>query len=281
MAAAVVVDHWPAVSAAKPGQFYKLTGSGNDFVFFELAERPGAHQFSMFGADWIRALCARGTGVGADGVVFVVRMMPGSLGIFYLNADGSQAALCGNATLCTVRLASLLGLTGEITILTEAGEIPGRLVNDQPEIDLDPVKSLAADQPVTTRPVSARRIGFALVGVPHLVVLVDDVEAIDVMAEGARLRHDPMLGAPGANVNFVTLAGRMRTYERGVEGETLACGTGAVATAALLVAWGLAKSPVSLTTRSGSKLTVRFAEKTASLSGEGRLVFTGQLPQPA
>ena len=266
------------MSPANPGQFYKLTGSGNDFVFFELNERPSDHMFSMFSAEWIRSLCARGTGVGADGVVFVVRMMPSSLGIFYLNADGSQAALCGNATLCTVRFAQLLGLSGEITILTEAGEIPARLVNDLPEIDLDPVRSLAADQPVTARPVFARRIGFALVGVPHLVVLVDDVDAIDVVGEGAVLRRDPMLGAAGANVNFVTPAGRMRTYERGVEGETLACGTGAVATAALLVAWGLAKSPVSLTTRSGSKLTVRFAERTASLSGEGRLVFTGRLP---
>jgi diaminopimelate epimerase len=205
-------------------------------------------------------------------------MMPASLGIFYLNADGSQAALCGNATLCTVRLASMLGLTGEITILTEAGEIPARLVNDQPEIDLDPVKSVVTDQPVTARPVFARRIGFGVAGVPHMVVLVDDVDAIDVAAEGARLRHDPFLGAPGANVNFVTPSGRMRTYERGVEGETLACGTGAVATAAVLAAWGLARSPVSLTTRSGSKLTVRLEEKTASLSGEGRLVFTGQLP---
>jgi diaminopimelate epimerase len=264
-----------------PRQFYKLTGSGNDFVFFELAERPGEHMFSMFSAEWIRGLCARGTGVGADGVVFVVRMMPASLGIFYLNADGSQAALCGNATLCTVRLASLLGLTGEVTILTEAGEIPGRLVNDQPEIDLDPVKSLTVDQPVTARPVSARRIGFAVAGVPHLIVLVDDVDAVDVAAEGARLRRDPMLGAPGANVNFVTPSGRMRTYERGVEGETLACGTGAVATAALLVAWGLARTPVSLATRLGSRLTVRLTEEAASLSGEGRLVFTGQLPKSA
>jgi diaminopimelate epimerase len=264
----------------KDGQFYKLTGSGNDFVFFELSERPRSHMFSMFSADWVQALCARGTGVGADGVVFVVRMTPGSLGIFYLNADGSQAALCGNATLCTVRLASLLGLTGEITILTEAGEIPGRLVNGQPEIDLEPVKSLVADQPVTTRPVSARRIGFGVAGVPHLVVLVDDVDRIDVVSEGARLRRDPMLGPAGANVNFVTPAGRMRTYERGVEGETLACGTGAVATAALLTAWGLATSPVRLTTRSGSVLAVRLGPSTASLSGEGRLVFTGQLPTP-
>ena len=264
----------------KDGQFYKLTGSGNDFVFFELSERPRSHMFSMFSADWVQALCARGTGVGADGVVFVVRMSPGSLGIFYLNADGSQAALCGNATLCTVRLASLLGLTGEITILTEAGEIPGRLVNGEPEIDLEPVNSLVTDQPVTARPRSARRIGYAVAGVPHLVVLVDDVDAVDVATEGAHLRHDPMLGPAGANVNFVTPSGRMRTYERGVEGETLACGTGAVATAALLTAWGLAASPVRLTTRSGSVLTVRFGQSTASLSGEGRLVFTGQLATP-
>jgi len=273
VAAPVVVDHGAAVSR----EFYKLTGSGNDFIFFDLGQPAD----TFISHDVVQALCARGTGVGADGVVFVIRPpMPSALMIHYLNADGSRAELCGNATLCTVRLASLLGLAGELTIMTGAGEIAGRLVEDQPEIDLAPVSSLVEDQPLAARPAVARRIGYAVAGVPHLVVLVDDVDTIDVLGDGAALRRDPLLGAAGANVNFVSLAGglRMRTYERGVEGETLACGTGAVATAALLAAWGLATSPVSLMTRSGSVLTVRFTGDRPSLAGEGRLVFTGQLP---
>jgi diaminopimelate epimerase len=257
------------------GTFYKMTGSGNDFVFFDVR---GEHDF-QYTDSAIADLCARGTGVGADGVVFLFDDRSASLRIRYLNADGSPAELCGNATLCTVRLASILGLTGELTIGTDAGVILGRMADDEPEIDLSPVTDLTPDQGVTQRPPWAKRIGFAVAGVPHLVVLVDDVDAVDVAAAGAPLRRDPLLGAPGANVNFVSPSGLMRTYERGVEGETLACGTGAVATAALLVAWGLARSPVSLTTRSASKLTVRFgADGRPSLSGEGRLVFTGQLP---
>ena len=250
--------------------FWKLTGSGNDFVFFDTRTGPVPVD--------VASVCARGTGVGADGVVFVAGDPNASLRIHYRNADGSRASLCGNATLCAVRLASLLGLHGELAIATDAGVMSGRLVNGQPEIDLAPVSSVVPDQPVTARPAAARRIGYAIAGVPHLIVLVDDVATVDVAAQGAPLRRDPLLGPEGANVNFVERSGRMRTFERGVEGETLACGTGAVATAALLVAWGLATPPMSLTTRSGSVLTVRLSAEAASLSGEGRLVFTGVLP---
>jgi diaminopimelate epimerase len=262
-------------------EFYKLTGSGNDFIFFDVRNGPDA-----LAADqrFIPSLCARGTGVGADGVVFFMTDPRGNPLIVYLNADGSPAALCGNATLCTVRLASILGFSPELTIRIGGqgggAVVTGRLVDGEPEIDLNPVQSLVLDRAVTSRPAAARRIGSAVAGVPHLVVLVDDVDTVDVAAVGAPLRRDPRLGPEGANVNFVSPSGRMRTFERGVEGETLACGTGAVATAALLVAWGLATPPVALTTRSGSVLTVRFGQSTASLCGEGRLVFTGQLPEP-
>jgi diaminopimelate epimerase len=273
LAAPLVVDH-----GARVKDFYKLTGSGNDFVFFDL----GKGRISVtITSGFVSSLCGRGTGVGADGMVCLMRADASTVVIQYWNSDGSTAALCGNAALCTVRLTSLLGMTGERTILTTAGAVTGRLVNDVPEVDLAPVQSLVADQAVTARPSVARRIGYAVAGVPHLVVLVDDVDTVDVAGEGAPLRRDPLLGPEGANVNFVSVTGgpRMRTYERGVEGETLACGTGAVATAALLVAWGLATSPVSIMTRSGSALTVRFTGDRPSLAGEGRLVFTGKLAE--
>ena len=125
-------------------------------------------------------------------------------------------------------------------------------------------------------------MGFALAGVPHLTILVDDLGAVDVVGRGRPLRHHPSLRA-GANVNFVRPNGdgtfSYRTYERGVESETLACGTGAVATGWLLTQWGLASGPVRLRTRSGREVGVRFggsgAGAKASLSGEARIVFRG------
>src|SRR2546422_1037924 len=161
---------------------YKMTGSGNDFVMVDSRHTSPA--------DWsvedIRAVCARGTGVGADGLVFV--------------GPGERQAALGT------------------------------------------------------------------VGVPHLVVLVEDVELVDVVSRGRLLRSDPVLGPAGANVNFISPAARasewrMRTYERGVEDETLACGTGAVAAACALADWGLAKLPVTFWTRSAKRLEIR-ARKT-------------------
>ena len=123
-----------------------------------------------------------------------------------------------------------------------------------------------------------QRIGYARVGVPHLVVACGDVDSVDVEGRGRLLRHLPSLAA-GANVNFVSRRAdgwTYRTYERGVEEETLACGSGSVATAAMLVAWDGERAPVRLTTRSGSVLTVNFDDGAPTLSGEGRLVFQGQ-----
>ena len=129
-------------------------------------------------------------------------------------------------------------------------------------------------------------MGFALAGVPHLTILVDDLDRVDVVGRGRPLRHHPSLTA-GANVNFVAREGEgwaIRTYERGVEGETLACGTGAVASAVLLRAWGEATGDVALRTRSDRVLTVRLARDGAgrwlpSLRGEGRIVFEGRLEE--
>ena len=153
-----------------------------------------------------------------------------------------------------------------------------------PEIDLPPVSDIKERLPFGLTE-GERWIGFALAGVPHLVVRVDDVERVDVVGRGRPLRYDSSL-AQGANVNFVSPDGsggwRIRTYERGVEGETLACGTGAVATAIMLHVNGDAGLETGLLTRSGRTLRVRLEERTLSgwhptLSGEARIVFQGVL----
>ena len=266
---------------------YKMSGSGNDFVFVD--GRNSSVQ------DWtpeqIAAVCARGTGVGADGLVFVAPgSAPGAVRMIYYNSDGSHAAMCGNAALCSTRLAAHLGIAGKsMRLETDAGVYESRVdgADDRAELHLAPV---VEPREVPKLGLSAaaleRRAALGVVGVPHLVVLVDDVETIDLPGRGQALRGDKALGPAGANVNFISPGGggtwKMRTYERGVEAETLACGTGAVTAACALAGWGMATFPVVFLTRSGRELKVN-AKRAGSqyedvwLDGEARMVFRGVL----
>jgi diaminopimelate epimerase len=263
-------------------RFYKMSGSGNDFVFFDSTDGDLSE---LENPDAIRALCARGTGVGADGVVFLKPDSDDSFSIRYYNSDGSLGELCGNATLCAARLANELGIVSaaEISIQTDAGIIAGRMSNGLPEIDLAPVSEVHLEAAGIQRIEREQELGFAMAGVPHIVIIDDDAETADILGRGSRIRRDRSL-TDGANVNFVSERNggwAIRTYERGVEGETLACGTGAVATGILLVEWGRAISPVSLRTRSGRTLTVKVHREGAlwypSLRGSADIIFSGEL----
>ena len=261
--------------------FYKMSGSGNDFVMVDaMSEPPGR----LGEPATVQAVCARATGIGADGIVFLEPSASADFRMTYLNSDGSRAALCGNASLCSTRLAIELGIVGgsEFRIESDSGILGARLLAGGPEVDLQPVSQVRPMLPFRLDP-GERWMGFALAGVPHLVVRADDVEKIDVVSRGRPLRFEPSL-AQGANVNFVSQDDRggwkLRTYERGVEGETLACGTGAIASAILLAQANEAVSPVALRTRSGRVLSVRLVRRDhdwlPSLSGEARLVFQGR-----
>ena len=216
--------------------FYKMSGSGNDFIMVNAMAEPAGE---LAAAPLVQALCARGTGVGADGIVFLEPSSAADFRMVYLNSDGSRADLCGNASLCSARLASELGIVSaaEFRIQTDAGILAARLRGGAPEVDLQTVSEVRTALPFRLES-GERWIGFALAGVPHLGVRCDDVEGVDVLTRGRPLRFDPSL-AQGANVNFLSPDGcggwRIRTYERGVEGETLACGTGAVASSGGLV----------------------------------------------
>ena len=266
---------------------YKMTGSGNDFVLLDgRATTP---------AEWpatrVVQLCDRRTGVGADGLVILTPDQPGDVRMAFWNSDGSRADMCGNAALCSTRLSVYLELTapGDLRLLTDAGVVQARCpdVGDQAEIRLPDFDLAKATGPAVCglqlEP-GDRWMAFATVGVPHLVIRVDDIEAVDLLGRGRTLRSDPRVGAAGANVNFVGAPAApgepwlIRTYERGVEGETLACGTGTVAAGVALAAQGEATLPVRFRSRGGQVLLVR-AElngRRASevwLGGQGKLVF--------
>jgi diaminopimelate epimerase len=266
---------------------YKMTGSGNDFVLLD-----GRYTSR---ADWpaerVARLCDRRNGVGADGLVVLTPEGPGAVRMDYWNSDGSRAAMCGNAALCSTRLAVYLELAapGELCLATDAGAVQARCEpeGDQAEIRLPDFGMAPAEGAgvcgLTPGP-GERWLAIATVGVPHLVIRVDDIEAVDVVGRGRPLRHDRRMGPGGANVNFVAAPAApgdpwlIRTYERGVEGETLACGTGTVAAGAALAARGEADMPIRFRSRGGEELVVRATldAGTASdvwLGGQGKLVF--------
>lgn len=266
---------------------YKMTGSGNDFVMVDgRATAPD---------DWspedMQRVCARGTGVGADGLVFVSPgEAPGAVRMIYFNSDGSRAAMCGNAALCSTRMAALLGLGNPsgMRLETDAGVYESRCPtgDDRAELHLAPVEP--PSEPAVRLGPGELRAAFATVGVPHLVVQVEDLAEIDLMGRGRALRFDPGLEPAGANINFVAATDQpatwaMRTYERGVEGETLACGTGAVAAACVLREWGQAELPVTLMTRTGLPLAIKASRGRGGryeevwLAGQALLVFRGVL----
>jgi diaminopimelate epimerase len=269
----------------KPGSvFYKMTGSGNDFVMFD-GRHIGPDELT---AETIVAVCDRRLGIGADGVgLLEPTTVAGTHFAFrFWNRDGSPGPMCGNGALCATRLAVVLEYAKadeEVRFTTDAGIHRGRVVGQQSEVAfpdcpmpaaVPAVKTIAGEQqPVLVRP-----------SVPHLVLTVEDVAGIAVEDRGPPLRHDPALGSGGANVNWISPqpdgSWKFRTFERGVEGETLACGSGAVACALTVAGRGLSKGPVRMWTRSGLPLDVSFAcrDSTATdivLRGEGRLVFRG------
>jgi diaminopimelate epimerase len=270
-------------------KFYKMTGSGNDFVFLDGRDHP-VHKWSP---ERIREICARGTGIGADGLVI---LEPGSavdrVRFNFFNADGGRAEMCGNASLCAARIAARLGMASPhgMVLETDAGEVRARCLEDgeRAEVVLWDVEAPA--KPHGVEPVRGERgLYQTRVGVPHLVVVVDDVDAesADPLVRGRALRHHPGVGPAGANVNFVSAKSgewRVRTFERGVEDETLACGTGSIATAAVLSQIGEASLPAIIRTASGCALEISGdvtpdgGLRAPRLAGQARLVFEGWLP---
>jgi len=239
--------------------FAKMHGAGNDFIMMD----HGTLQGLSLNATRITQLCDRRKGVGADGLIIIGSgSSDGSaFSMTYFNADGGQAAMCGNGARCSVGFAHHLGLVAEnCRFDTPAGLLEGIWHGPEDiEVTLTPWRDLAFDIEMEKNPWPAHH--FCNTGVPHLVIPVEDVSAVPVREWGPRLRNLRRFSPEGTNVNWVAREKGgdqflIRTFERGVEAETMACGTGASAVAVVLCRLGLADSPVTLRTRGGDLLTV-------------------------
>lgn len=270
-----------------PTRFVKMAGGGNDFLLFEADGR----KITEGDRRRIALLCRRGLSVGADGVLFLSGGAEGRIHLDYFNADGGLASFCANGTRCAARYAVLRHLvagnspvleTGWAVIAAEVAD--GEVMLKLPTFALpaEPVAISGEGLPPTAIPIE--------VGVPHLVIFVaGDLDQTAIEALGPPLRRHPAL-PDGANVNFVKVTGphsiAVRTYERGVEAETLACGSGVVASAIVAAREGLAAPPVVCVTRSGVAFTVSFVESggsivEASLTGDAREIFEAELNEEA
>ncbi len=261
--------------------FHKMNGAGNDFVVVDNRDRK-----LSFSKEQIAQLCHRQFGIGADGLLAVESDDQGAdFRMRYYNADGGEAEMCGNGARCFARYVHrfLPSGTKGVSFRTPAGLIQAIYDGDEVSIELTPPRDQKLNQkvPLTS---GEQTIHSLNTGVPHAVVFVPDAEQVPVLEWGREIRYHAAFAPKGTNVNFVQILGkdriRVRTYERGVEGETLACGTGVVASALLAnLAQGIAV-PTQVQVQSGDILRVGFSGeagqwKKVTLQGPAVIVFEG------
>ncbi|HEX5044154.1 MAG TPA: diaminopimelate epimerase [Candidatus Polarisedimenticolaceae bacterium] len=256
----------------------KMSGAGNDFVVLDQEVARGIPDL----AAWARRVCRRGLSVGADGVL-VVGPENGAVRVLFLNPDGGEA-FCGNGTRCAARFAVMRGFARErLRLRTAVGDVEAHVQGAQVRLELPGPRDLGPWEGPT---LSGRRIAA---GVPHLVLEVEDVRSAPLARWGPELAHHPDFGLPGTNVDVVAPGGdgvlHIRTWERGVEGETLSCGSGAVAGAHFL-ALRAGTAEVRVLPASGIPLRVTLRGEVAAptgalLEGDARVIFEGTLPQEA
>jgi diaminopimelate epimerase len=265
--------------------FLKMHGAANDFVVIDHREPFLAEPLEGV----VRRLCDRRRGVGADGVLLVERDPEVDFAMRYFNADGHPAEYCGNGARCVARLAfdRGLGRAGEVRFRTAVGVQVARRSPRGITVRFGHVDR--PGEPISIESAGRTFLGRSVrTGVPHFVTGVERVEWVPVQEWGAALRHHARFEPAGANVDFVArlAPGRvaMRTYERGVEGETLACGSGAMATAVWAVAEG-ERPPITVLTAGGDELIVEVEPDDAgyelSLTGPAEVAFAGEWNEPA
>lgn len=268
-------------------KFFKMNGAGNDFIVID--NRDGV--LANFDINhFVKMVCRRGKSIGADGLMLVERSNLADFKMRYFNSDGSEGEMCGNGARCIAKFAHLLGVAGErVRFETIAGIHEAIIVGEEvrvmfPDLNLNSFK-LHQKHDFGFGTVEYH---FATVGVPHVVIFREDVESMDnetLLDWGRKVRYAFDVFPKGTNVNFVKVVGpsriAIRTYERGVENETLACGTGSIASSIVSFLIGAVQPPVSVKAR-GGELLVGFEKcqdgfKNVYLQGDARVVAEGYI----
>jgi len=256
-----------------------MHGSGNDFILIDNRQGIISHDAAPNVA---KKLCRRGFGIGADGLILIENSHKADFKWHFLNADGSIAEMCGNGGRCAARFANLAGICkNELAFETLAGIIKATVKKNSVKLQLTRPKDIKTRLQllVDNKEIKA---DFVDTGVPHTVVYCDNLEEINVQALGKKIRFHPIFQPSGTNVDFVQIDStnliRVRTYERGVEDETYACGTGAAASALLAGIRKKVFSPVEVITSGGERLIVHFdltQQDEIYLEGNAVLVYSG------
>jgi diaminopimelate epimerase len=267
--------------------FYKMSGAGNDFIIIDNRNRIVADR-DLSG--FIAGVCRRKMSAGADGLILIETSDKCDFRWRFFNSDGSKAEMCGNGARCAARFAQIIGIAGtRLCFETEAGIVSARIHGDGVKVKMPDPSDL---KPAYALELSDRtlEIGSINTGVPHVVVMVEQVADVDVVTLGREIRLHQTFAPAGTNANFVQrLKGNaieIRTYERGVEDETLACGTGAIAGAIISAARFKMSSPIDVKTRSGTHLTIHFDTEDGQFSeiymeGDARIIYIGELQPDA
>jgi diaminopimelate epimerase len=268
-------------------EFYKMSGSGNDFIIIDNRDLSlNVGDFPTF----VRKVCARKISVGADGLFLIEPSNTVDFKWQFFNSDGSMAEMCGNGSRCVARYAYLKGIAGKkMSFETLAGIISAEVNDDVVKVrltDPSPVQSVGK--------LIFDDCQFVLdsvdTGVPHAVTFVDNLETCTVFEWGRKIRRHEYFQPRGANANFAMVIDRhkirVRTYERGVEDETLACGTGDVASVLAAASRGLVDSPVDVLVQSGETLRIYFTKKgdlfdEIYLEGKVKIIYHGFLFEEA
>src|SRR5437879_1653776 len=263
-------------------RFTKMNGAGNDFVLID--NRGGGVHLNR---GQITRLCDRHRGIGADGVLLLEKASNHvDFRMRYFNADGGEAEMCGNGARCFARFANkVAGGHQKISFETPAGLIAAELKGDLVTLQMTEPTDLRLSIDVRAA-VQNKSVYFINSGVPHVVIPVSRIDDVDVRREGSLVRYHKMFSPNGTNVNFIEKRGpkelAVRTYERGVEDETLACGTGVVASALIFSVVEKVDGPISVTVRSGSELSVGFKRAgdqftNVTLTGPAEFAFEGTI----
>jgi diaminopimelate epimerase len=270
--------------------FTKMSGAGNDFVFIDKKQ----NNWLQVNNDFVQKICDRRNGIGADGIITIEDSATHNFNMSYFNADGSTGSLCANGARCAILFASESGRLkdNKVEFISNGVEYKGEVISDSEiKFYLNPPKKIKYNFKIKAggKLINAH---FADTGSPHVVIDINEsegfltsLEKVQVESLGREIRNLPEFSPGGTNVNFVDVKDgviHIRTYERGVEAETLACGTGSIAAALIAYVTKKIVVPVQIIPKSNEKLFVNFDVENSkvrnlSLTGPAKVTFTGEM----